>query len=654
MAEQSNHYTHLLVGTSLTLSILAAALSQSTTDNVLLVDTADYYGSHNASLTLSQLVDFVDKKGKGSSNQSSRVTFPYFQQQQSGQGPSMSVEASSSGTCASSPAQKIPPPLERLDRHYSISISPALQPAVSPSLDVLIRSQVAKYATFRLLQRTAVWSSTGKGKAPLRTVPASKEDVFKTTDLTLIEKRKLMKFLQFAAGDYQKDAIYTQDDAASLPFADFLQKHFKLGPDLIEAIMFGIALCPSQSDATSSAMDRLQTHLNSVGKYGNSAYLVPQYGGAGEIAQGYCRAAAVQGATVVLGKEIEELVIESSQESGKRWKLRLKDIEETFTADCVLGEEALLGGRIGSSAAASEASRTLEQGKLLLQGILVFDRSIKIPSSTASRKAETSVEDSAASSTQVEEEPPIETGLIVFPPRSLGQTGESGQQSGINDSTVTALILGEGTFCCPKGQYVVHLTTEISAASTSDDAAKAIFEVAKQRILKLAKDSPREWSPSSEEVPASGPVVPLVELFWQEPIRYTSAPPSISREASTAAPLVSISPYFLPDQAAEGETSSHLSLPSILPLCTAQATHLFYNTLHGLDGPAPTVEDYLKWKNRGKKWRSEAEYRGRGGVGPDHEEEENDEAAAAGSTEQEMIFMFPPDLDAFTGAEDEE
>jgi RAB protein geranylgeranyltransferase component A len=37
------------------------------------------------------------------------------------------------------------------------------------------------------------------------------------------------------------------------------------------------------------ALERAAAHLKGTGKYGNSAYLVGQYGGAGELAQSYCR-----------------------------------------------------------------------------------------------------------------------------------------------------------------------------------------------------------------------------------------------------------------------------------------------------------------------------------------------------------------------------
>ncbi|PWN23924.1 FAD/NAD(P)-binding domain-containing protein, partial [Microstroma glucosiphilum] len=429
----SSHYSHLLVGTSLTLSTLSAALSQSSKNRVLHIDPAEYYGSYNASLTLSQLVTELQRRshsGKADAEGTplAGITFPYFA------GPD-AAEASSSHT---------PACLETLDRHYSISLSPALQPAASPSLDVLVRSQVARYATFRLLQRTAVWDTQ---QGMLKTVPASKEDVFKSGELSLIEKRKLMKFLQFAA-------TYSSSSTDEMPFKTFLETKFTLPPHLVTAIMYGIALGSSETEAINAAMERLKVHLTSVGRYGNSAYLVPQYGGAGEIAQGYCRAAAVHGATFILGKEIEKLTAEqlegpSGETDVSRYQLKLKDIDEIFTADYVIGEDDLVHSMKGPQATTPQSASTSDTQ--LLQGILVLDRSVRIPAPAVTSSATSSGEGEMR-----KEEEPLETGLIVFPPGSL-----SLQDGAYNEAATTALVLGEGTFCCPKGQYVVHLTTEI-------------------------------------------------------------------------------------------------------------------------------------------------------------------------------------------------
>jgi RAB protein geranylgeranyltransferase component A len=618
----SSHYSHLLIGTSLTLSTLSAALSQSSKNRVLHIDPAEYYGSYNASLTLTQLVTELQRRNKSGQEDTwgiptASITFPYF-------GETEAAEASSS---------RIPACLQSLDRHYSISLSPALQPAASPSLDVLVRSQVARYATFRLLQRTAVWDSQ---QGILKTVPASKEDVFKTGELSLIEKRKLMKFLQFAA---TYDSSASSEDGTS--FKTFLETKFSLPPHLVTAIMYGIALCSSEAETIGAAMERLKVHLTSVGRYGNSAYLVPQYGGAGEIAQGYCRAAAVHGATFVLGKEIETLTTEqvngqAGENDASRYQLKLKDIDEVFTADYVVGEEELVQSVRGAHATASRPASSADAK--LLHGILVLDRSVRIPAPAVTSTASSS----SGEAKNAEEEEPLETGLIVFPPGSLAL-----QAGAYNESAITALVLGEGTFCCPKGQYVVHLTTGIRGYSSGDDAAsrtKDLLSAAKAKILDLAADSPVEWVARSKESseaefrPANSE--PLIEAYWLEDLPKDSGSPPPS--AST---LTTIPRHFLC-------SPSSLPLPTLLNTSASQSAHLYYTTLHGLQPPYPTVEAYLRKKRGGA--RSEAEYRGRGGVGPSDVDAEVEAGGSEGAEDEESVFFFPPSLDDAEGGDEDD
>ncbi|QRW15741.1 Rab proteins geranylgeranyltransferase component A [Rhizoctonia solani] len=61
------------------------------------------------------------------------------------------------------------------------------------------------------------------------------------------------------------------------------------------------------TDQTLPALVRTRTYLRSVGRYGPSPFLIGHYGGAGELAQGFCRTCAVQGGTYVLGRKVLEV-----------------------------------------------------------------------------------------------------------------------------------------------------------------------------------------------------------------------------------------------------------------------------------------------------------------------------------------------------------
>src|SRR6266576_1181339 len=57
-------------------------------------------------------------------------------------------------------------------------------------------------------------------------------------------------------------------------------------------------------EPTLPALSRLRKYMRAAGRYGPSPFLVGHYGGTGEIAQGFCRAAAVSGAIYILGRHI--------------------------------------------------------------------------------------------------------------------------------------------------------------------------------------------------------------------------------------------------------------------------------------------------------------------------------------------------------------
>jgi GDP dissociation inhibitor len=62
------------------------------------------------------------------------------------------------------------------------------------------------------------------------------------------------------------------------------------------------------------ALPAIRRHLNGFGVYGQFPIIVPLYGGGGELCQAFCRAAAVKGATYILGREIKHISKDSNEE----------------------------------------------------------------------------------------------------------------------------------------------------------------------------------------------------------------------------------------------------------------------------------------------------------------------------------------------------
>ena len=58
-----------------------------------------------------------------------------------------------------------------------------------------------------MLDSVSVWQEHG-----IRRVPGSKEQVFKDKEISLMEKRRLMKFLMFSAGEFEDDPLLKGKD----------------------------------------------------------------------------------------------------------------------------------------------------------------------------------------------------------------------------------------------------------------------------------------------------------------------------------------------------------------------------------------------------------------------------------------------------------
>jgi RAB protein geranylgeranyltransferase component A len=198
-------------------------------------------------------------------------------------------------------------------------------------------------------------STNSNSNRRLERVPCSKNDVFSSALLSPMDKRRLMKFLQLAL-DYataegakeESDAIAAaaeegetgrEEDVRSLnerhlnqgrslarpqnkavstgdiqllqqciaqgmDFETYLREKQRLSPKLCSLVRYALTLesgRPSGSlpPSAQEGMKHLCQHMQSLGRFGSTAFLVPVYG-SGELPQAFCRSAAVYGATYLL------------------------------------------------------------------------------------------------------------------------------------------------------------------------------------------------------------------------------------------------------------------------------------------------------------------------------------------------------------------
>eukprot|EP00977_Amphora_coffeiformis_P010087 scaffold2353_cov167-Amphora_coffeaeformis.AAC.78 len=244
--------------------------------------------------------------------------------------------------------------LERRSRSFAIDVTPGLIWAQGSAVLGLLQSSVSEYVEFKSLEQ--LWwyeaNNASMSSSCLQAVPCSKNDVFSSTLLSPMEKRRLMKFLQLAldysvaeseAAEQSAEESSSQvPDASALPaawetlnerhlnqgrslarpqnksvsasgletlqncireemdFEKYLSTHPKLSPKLTALVRYALALdFGSEKMAVGRGMRKLGEHLQSLGRFGKTAFLVPLFG-SGELSQAFCRSAAVYGATYLL------------------------------------------------------------------------------------------------------------------------------------------------------------------------------------------------------------------------------------------------------------------------------------------------------------------------------------------------------------------
>ncbi|KAF7354753.1 hypothetical protein MSAN_01389400 [Mycena sanguinolenta] len=465
----------IVLGTGLTESIASAALSKAGF-KVAHIDQNPYYGAGEASLSFDEFIEWQDKPKPGFSSFSH-----------------------SEDTIAQ-------------PRAYSLSLSPSLIPSTGPLIDALVASGVSRYGGFRLIERVCVYDSSGTVKP----VPGSKEDVFKSKEISLLEKRRLMRFLMFAAGDFEDKKEL--EGHADTPFPDYLKTVFSLNEEMINAIAYALAYCLSPADPTLPALHRMRRYLRSAGRYGASPFLVGHYGSSGEIAQGFCRTSAVSGGVYILGRDIES--ISSSSTSPPKHVLRLADFPDPLTCSLLISSPSYPPSHAtpvippqSPSAPFSASSPTYPRRALY------EDAPPSEDDPTPSGDAPTPTPSTS---------PVFDTAVIVFPPASLA--------GGSSTAAVTVLLTGEGTMSCPRGKWILYLALPL--LTPAHDGADP------QALLKPYLDATLALALPDGDANSDTPTAPITPLFSAYYIQHGTAGP---QEAELAGPAPAhLAPAALP------------------------------------------------------------------------------------------------------------
>ena len=186
---------------------------------IIHVDPNHYYGGDHATLNVDEIISWANLRSSSAENES---TNQYLAGQRN-----RFVSVSYHGS---------PPPASR---QYSLSLSPSIIPSVGPLISTLVDSGVSRYGGFKLLEKVALYRSPGR----VQNVPNAKEDVFNNKHISLVDKRRLMRFFTFVSGDFEdKPELHGKESAS---FIDFLTSTFMLERTIAETIVFALAFCSS-------------------------------------------------------------------------------------------------------------------------------------------------------------------------------------------------------------------------------------------------------------------------------------------------------------------------------------------------------------------------------------------------------------------------
>ena len=300
------HFSVVVVGTGLVESMVAAAAARQG-HTVLHLDTARYYGGDWAAFTWEGLQSWVRETAASSEDTAAaaaggdnsgdadledgeellvltnRRTVSDVKEFWSCDTKVIDTEdgaveeepGAAQETVAEQPEQETKWSKEEIlkqSRKFNIDLTPRLLFSRGDMVELLISSNISRYTEFKSVTR--VLTRLG---GRLEQVPSSRSDVFNTKQISVVEKRILMKFLTQCMQETEENAV---DPGKS--FGDYLKQQ-KLTPNLMHYVSHSIAMVPPTETAT-KGLAATRKFLSSLGRFGPTPFLWSMYG-TGELPQ---------------------------------------------------------------------------------------------------------------------------------------------------------------------------------------------------------------------------------------------------------------------------------------------------------------------------------------------------------------------------------
>jgi len=158
---------------------------------------------------------------------------------------------------------------------------------------------------------------TTKEEEPNNTAAAGEDAIQSINERHLHRGRALSRPQNKATASSSEMDALLQCIRDNVSFTDFLTNTAKLPERLSTVVICALALAPFgninvEKYSTKDGVDDLVRHLTALGRFGDTAFLLPMYG-SGELSQAFCRSGAVYGSTYMLRRSPLAISYDESQ-----------------------------------------------------------------------------------------------------------------------------------------------------------------------------------------------------------------------------------------------------------------------------------------------------------------------------------------------------
>ncbi|XP_063729657.1 rab proteins geranylgeranyltransferase component A 1-like [Symsagittifera roscoffensis] len=183
--------------------------------------------------------------------------------------------------------------LDKYGNRFNISLCSKILIARGQLVQLLVDSATSRYCEF-----LALHDLNFLYHSKFQKVPSSRSDVFKNSLISLVEKRQMMRVLEFCMNE---ETVSLSQEENSVPFVTYLQTVHAVSERLAHIIVMHV-LYQAKDASTENCLSRLRVFCESLGVYSNSPYLFAMYG-VGELPQCFARMNAIFGGVFILGSE---------------------------------------------------------------------------------------------------------------------------------------------------------------------------------------------------------------------------------------------------------------------------------------------------------------------------------------------------------------